>query len=107
MADASMADAGALKERVRAAARAAGFDQVGFAPAVPPAHGEVYEAWLAKGYHGEMAYMAREDAVRRRIAEYRDVGIDTPILLPTGTAPGDAEGSMQTVLRCAPREGAG
>ncbi len=47
-----------------------------------------------------------EDAVRRRMAEYRDAGIDTPILLPTGTAPGDSEGSMQTVLRCAPREGA-
>ena len=43
-----------------------------------------------------------EDAVRRRIAEYRDVGIDTPILLPTGVMPGDSEGSMQTVLRCAP-----
>jgi len=43
-----------------------------------------------------------EDAVRRRVAEYRDVGIDTPILLPTGVMPGDSEGSMQTVLRCAP-----
>ena len=42
------------------------------------------------------------DAVRRRIAEYIDAGIDTPILLPTGAAPGDTEGSMQTVLRCAP-----
>ena len=30
-----------------------------------------------------------EDAVRRRIAEYRQVGIDTPILLPTGVTPGD------------------
>ena len=67
MADASMAGAGALKERIRAAARAAGFDQVGFAPAAPPKNGEVYEAWLADGYHGEMAYMAREDAVRRRL----------------------------------------
>ena len=43
-----------------------------------------------------------EGAVRRRIAEYREVGIDTPILLPTGAVPGDSEGSMQTVLRCAP-----
>ena len=42
------------------------------------------------------------EAVRRRIAEYVAAGIDTPILLPTGAAPGDAEGSMQTVLRCAP-----
>lgn len=43
-----------------------------------------------------------EDAVRRRIAEYRRAGVDTPILLPTGAAPGDSEGSMQTVARCAP-----
>ncbi len=42
------------------------------------------------------------DAVRRRIAEYAAAGIDTPILLPTGATVGDAEGSMQTVLRCAP-----
>jgi probable F420-dependent oxidoreductase len=48
-----------------------------------------------------------EDAVRRRVAEYREAGIDTPILLPTGARPGDAEGSMQTVLRCCPREGFG
>ncbi|MCY3699145.1 MAG: tRNA epoxyqueuosine(34) reductase QueG [Gemmatimonadetes bacterium] len=60
-------DAAALKRAVRAAARAAGFDRVGFAPAAPPAHGDVYEAWLANGYHGEMGYMAREDAVRRRL----------------------------------------
>ncbi|MCY3598687.1 MAG: tRNA epoxyqueuosine(34) reductase QueG [Gemmatimonadetes bacterium] len=60
-------DAAALKRNVRAAARAAGFDQVGFAPAVPPVHGDAYEVWLASGYHGEMAYMAREDAVRRRL----------------------------------------
>ena len=42
------------------------------------------------------------DAVARRVEEYRAAGIDTPILLPTGAVPGDAEGSMQTVLRCAP-----
>ena len=60
-------DAAALKRDVRAAARAAGFDQVGFAPAAAPAHAEAYEAWLASGYHGEMGYMAREDAVRRRL----------------------------------------
>ena len=56
-----------MKEEIRAAARAAGFDQVGFAPAAPPTHAEAYEDWLANGYHGDMAYMAREDAVRRRL----------------------------------------
>ena len=57
----------ALRRDIRAAARAAGFDQVGFAPAAPPPHTGEYQAWLARGYHGEMAYMAREDAVRRRL----------------------------------------
>ncbi len=42
------------------------------------------------------------DAVCRRIAEYAVAGIDTPILLPIGAEPGDAAGSMQTLLRCAP-----
>ena len=60
-------DRDALKREVRAAARACGFDQVGFAPAETPRHAEEYEAWLARGYHGEMAYLAREDAVRRRL----------------------------------------
>ena len=60
-------DRDALKGSVRAAARACGFDQVGFAPAETPRHAEEYEAWLARGYHGEMAYLAREDAVRRRL----------------------------------------
>ncbi|WP_425153807.1 tRNA epoxyqueuosine(34) reductase QueG [Candidatus Palauibacter sp.] len=59
--------ADALREGIRAAARACGFDQVGFAPAEPPRHADEYEAWLARGYHGEMAYLAREDAVRRRL----------------------------------------
>ncbi|WP_420633102.1 tRNA epoxyqueuosine(34) reductase QueG [Candidatus Palauibacter sp.] len=62
-----MADASGLKREIRAAAQAAGFDQVGFAPAAAPLHAEEYEAWLARGYHGEMAYLAREDAVRRRL----------------------------------------
>ncbi|MDH3734832.1 MAG: tRNA epoxyqueuosine(34) reductase QueG [Gemmatimonadota bacterium] len=56
-----------VRERIRAAALRAGFDQVGFAPAETPTHAEAYRAWLDRGYHGEMAYMAREDAVRRRI----------------------------------------
>lgn len=56
-----------LADRVRAAATACGFDQVGFAPADPPVHASTYLDWIASGHHGEMAYMAREDAVRRRL----------------------------------------
>ncbi len=55
-----------LRERIRTHARALGFEQVGFAPADPPTHLDAYRKWLERGWHGEMAYMAREDAVRRR-----------------------------------------
>ena len=56
-----------LRERIRSAGLACGFDQVGFAPADPPAHADTYRRWLDAGYHGDMAYMAREDSVRCRL----------------------------------------
>ncbi|HEX2090992.1 MAG TPA: tRNA epoxyqueuosine(34) reductase QueG [Longimicrobiaceae bacterium] len=55
-----------LSERIRARAREMGFDSVGIAPADLSAHGDAYERWLAEGCHGEMAYLAREDAVAKR-----------------------------------------
>ncbi len=69
-ADLRAADRGArsLRESIRTAAHGLGFDQVGFAPAKRPAHADAYLAWLERGWHGEMAYMAREDAVRRRLS---------------------------------------
>ncbi len=56
-----------MRERLRAEGLFVGFDQVGFAPAAPPRNAEAYRHWLENGWHGEMAYMAREDAVRRRL----------------------------------------
>jgi epoxyqueuosine reductase len=41
-----------------------GFDLAAIVPAGPPAHADRYEAWLAAGYHGEMAYMAGSAGVR-------------------------------------------
>ena len=61
------AAATALRDKIRSAGLAAGFAQVAFAPAEAPAHGEAYLAWIGAGMHGEMRYMAREDAVRRRL----------------------------------------
>lgn len=55
-----------VSARIRAQAREMGFDAVGIAPAHPSAHGEAYERWVAAGMHGEMAYLAREDAVAKR-----------------------------------------
>jgi epoxyqueuosine reductase len=60
-------DSGAAASRIRSAGRDLGFTRIGFAPAEAPAHAEVYLDWLEAGYHGEMAWMARPDAVRRRL----------------------------------------
>jgi epoxyqueuosine reductase len=56
-----------LREAIRTAALETGFSACGFAPADRPAHAEAYLEWLERGRHAEMAYMAREDAVRRRL----------------------------------------
>ncbi len=55
-----------LKRRFIAEAEREGFVAVGFAPAVDdPARGERLDAWLAAGFHGEMAWMADRADVRR------------------------------------------
>ncbi len=55
-----------LSDRIRARALEMGFDAVGIAPAVASAHGEAYARWVGEGMHGEMGYLAREDAVAKR-----------------------------------------
>ncbi|NLF10646.1 MAG: tRNA epoxyqueuosine(34) reductase QueG [Anaerolineaceae bacterium] len=47
-------------------AREAGLDLVGIVPAQPARTFDRYEEWLAAGYQGEMAYLARADAVEKR-----------------------------------------
>jgi epoxyqueuosine reductase len=55
-----------LTERICEKAKGLGFDLVGISPALPVPHIEAYSTWIAKGYHGEMGYMARADRVERR-----------------------------------------
>ena len=58
-----------LTKQVREKARELGFDAVGIADATEPlaADHERYRAFLADGMHGEMAYLAEHDQVRRRL----------------------------------------
>ena len=62
--------------RIKDQARALGFEAVGIAPlsAMP---GEALEAWLARQYHGTMAYMERSPEKRSdsREAERSQEGI--------------------------------
>jgi epoxyqueuosine reductase len=56
---------GHLEDRLKAAAYGLGFDLCGIAAFGPADTAAQFDAWLAAGYHGEMAYMAR-GAERRR-----------------------------------------
>jgi epoxyqueuosine reductase len=55
-----------LMTQISDSAHDLGFDLVGIAPAHPVSHVDAYRAWIAKGYHGEMGYMARPDRAERR-----------------------------------------
>lgn len=55
-----------ISERIRHRAREMGFGAAGFAPAHASAYGDAYARWIGEGMHGEMAYLAREDAVAKR-----------------------------------------
>ena len=52
---------------IKSAASELGFDLAGIAPAERPAHADFYLDWLKREYHGEMAYLARPDAVSARL----------------------------------------
>ncbi len=52
-----------LAREVKAEARAAGFDLCGIASGAPfTREGQALASWVARGYHGEMEYMARNAA---------------------------------------------
>ena len=55
-----------LTTRLKGQARSLGFSLVGVATVEPSDHLDLYRRWVGDGKHGEMAYLAREDAVARR-----------------------------------------
>jgi epoxyqueuosine reductase len=54
---------GQLEDRLKAAAYGLGFDLCGIAAFGPADTAAQFDAWLAAGYHGEMAYLARRREV--------------------------------------------
>ncbi len=84
-------DRDAASESIRREARCLGFSSVGFAPAEPPAHADAYLRWLRDGMHADMAWMAREDAVRRRVDPGQALDrCRTVIMVTLSYAPPDA-----------------
>ena len=61
-----MTSSATATSRIQNRAREMGFSLVGVTGAFPSEHGELYRRWLDDGYHGEMDYLARDDAVLRR-----------------------------------------
>lgn len=56
-----------LSARLKREAQALGFDLVGIAPVRESDHGAFYREWLRAGRHGSMSYLARPEAVERRL----------------------------------------
>ncbi|MGK7311831.1 MAG: tRNA epoxyqueuosine(34) reductase QueG [Candidatus Longimicrobiales bacterium M2_2A_002] len=56
-----------LSRAIRARARDLGFEAVGIAPLHASDHAALYRSWIGRGLHGEMAYLARDDAVAARL----------------------------------------
>ncbi len=63
---AGRADSAALARTLKQEARARGFSLAGIAAPDASDHLERYRGWIAEGMHGEMHYLARPDAIRRR-----------------------------------------
>jgi len=60
-----IASAATLEQQLKARAYGLGFDLAGIATLVPADTTEQFDRWLARGYSGEMAYLARHAELRR------------------------------------------
>lgn len=82
------------REALRSDVLDLGFLQVGFAPADVPPHADAYLKWLRNGYHGEMSWMERADAVRRRLNPREALpGCSTLVMVSSGYAAGRPTGA--------------
>jgi epoxyqueuosine reductase len=58
------ADIRSLSSKIRDEARRLGFLKIGIAPAVPLPAANSFDAWLERGFHGQMRYMERQASKR-------------------------------------------
>ena len=87
-------DLSALAERIKAEARALGFQAVHIGSANSEAHRPAYEDWLAKGYNGDMKWMERNLDKRFDGAQLHP-GTERAISVRLDYRP---EGPMQAIL---------
>lgn len=92
-----------LTRAVKEKARALGFDLVGIAPVRESEHAGFYRRWIADGRHGEMAYLARTDAVERRL-DPRSAwpALRSAIVVGLGYDPGDGREGPGARSACPP-----
>ena len=62
--------AGGFEAELKAYARELGFPALGIAPIVDSAHPDAFAQWLARGCHGEMAYLLRTADQRLSLTRY-------------------------------------
>jgi epoxyqueuosine reductase len=72
-----------LTNRIKARAQQLGFNLVGATRPYPSDHAAFFSDWVAQGYHGEMKYLARPDAIRKR-ADSRLVMPETRSIIVAG-----------------------
>lgn len=81
-----------IKTELLAKARSLGFDDCRIAPALPAAHRELFEQWIAEGKHGDMAWMAR-NTERRTDPRIVLPGAQSVIVLAVNYYQGEPHGS--------------
>lgn len=95
------------REIIRAGGLRLGFLQVGFAPAERPVHADALQAWLDDGLHGDMEWMARADAVRKRLDPAEALpGCRTIVMASMGYAPASQAASAAPHDTIRPRRAA-
>ena len=88
-----------LEERLKAEAYALGFDLVGITTLGEPATRAHFDAWLAAGHHGEMAYLDGDGADLRRDARRPHAGATHAIVLAMSYGGREPSGSVARYAR--------